>query len=154
MPDYTRRHILGLFAALPFLASKKSFAHSYALDRIRVGHCWALPNAPPVKETKGFAPLALMEKTGVPVKLEKISSPLAGKIELRRAREDGTFETLSFLELKPGQPVAMREGGLHIAFLDLRQDLKAGQRLPVGFTFTGHKPLLVEFIVENAPQHG
>ena len=150
----TRRSLLNLLACLSVgLVAVGSHAHSYKLGDIQIGHCWAFASAAGIKETKGFLPLALSADAKKSVMLEKIESPFAGKVEIRRMLADGKFETLPGLKLEPGRSIAMRANALHLAFLDLNKEFHDKERLTAHLTFSDGQAIDVDFLIENPPPH-
>ena len=61
------------------------------------------------------------------------------------------------LEIKPGQSVELKPGGLHLMMLDLKQQLQQGQRVKGTLVFEKAGKVDIEFAVEGiggAPAHG
>jgi copper(I)-binding protein len=70
-------------------------------------------------------------------KLVAASSPVAGVVEIHEMRMDGTtmrMRAIAALDLPAGKTVALEPGGYHIMLMDLKQQLKPGETVPVTLT--------------------
>ena len=73
-------------------------------------------------------------------KLVSASSPLAGVVEVHEMAMDGNvmkMRAIAALELPAGKPVELKPGGYHVMLLDLKQELKAGDAVPVTLVIEG-----------------
>lgn len=71
------------------------------------------------------------------VQLVAIASPLADRVELHEMKMDGevmTMRAVPSLSLPAGKPVALAPGGYHLMLFGLRQQLKAGDKVPLTLT--------------------
>lgn len=62
------------------------------------------------------------------------SSPVAGVVEIHEMKMEGTtmrMRAIPGLDLPSGQAVELRPGGHHVMLMDLKQPLKAGDKVPV-----------------------
>lgn len=62
------------------------------------------------------------------------SSPVAGVVEIHEMTMDGNtmrMRAIPGLDLPAGKPVELKPGGHHIMLMDLKQPLKAGEKVPV-----------------------
>lgn len=67
-------------------------------------------------------------------RLVAVSSPIAGHAEIHEMSMTGDLmrmRPVAGVDLPPGQPVELKAGGHHIMLMDLKQALKAGDKLPV-----------------------
>jgi copper(I)-binding protein len=82
------------------------------------------------------------------------SSPVAGRVEIHtmtmendvmrmRQLEDG-------LEIPAGGEVTLKPGTFHVMLMDLKQPLKAGDKVPLTLTFKGSGALETELVVKPA----
>ncbi|MBX3607363.1 MAG: copper chaperone PCu(A)C [Piscinibacter sp.] len=81
------------------------------------------------------------------------SSPAAGAVEIHEMAMDGNvmrMRAVSALELPAGQAVELKPGGYHVMLLDLKQQLKPGDTVPVTFVVEG-KDGQRENVVVQAP---
>jgi hypothetical protein len=71
-------------------------------------------------------------------KLVSASSPVAGVVEIHEMSMDGNTMRMRALPdglvLPAGQTVELKPGGFHVMLLDLKQPLKAGDKVPVTLT--------------------
>lgn len=85
------------------------------------------------------------------------SSPVAGKVELHTTIKDGDImrmRQVNAIDIKPGPPVELKPGGLHMMLIDLKAPLKEGQRVPLTLTFEKAGPVAVEVEVKAAGAMG
>lgn len=84
------------------------------------------------------------------------STSIAGRVELHEMAMKGDVmvmrELEKGLELKPGETVELKPGGLHVMFLDLKQPLKEGDTFPVRLNF--EKAGAVELMFRVGPAGG
>jgi copper(I)-binding protein len=73
-------------------------------------------------------------------KLLSVSTPVAGVAEVHEMAMDGTtmrMHAVPALELPPGRPVELKPGGYHLMLMDLKQQLKAGDTVPLTLVIEG-----------------
>lgn len=73
-------------------------------------------------------------------KLISVSSPVAGAVEIHEmAMADGMMQmrALASLDLPAGKTVELKPGGYHVMLLDLKQQMKAGDTVPVTLVVEG-----------------
>lgn len=73
-------------------------------------------------------------------KLVSASSPVAGVVEVHEMAMDGNvmkMRAVTGLELPAGKAVELKPGGYHLMLLDLKQELKAGESVPVTLVIEG-----------------
>ena len=67
-------------------------------------------------------------------KLLSVSSPVAGVAEVHEMAMEGTtmrMRPVGALDLPAGQAVELKPGGYHVMLMDLKQQLKAGDTVPL-----------------------
>ena len=67
------------------------------------------------------------------------SSPVAGIVEVHEMWLDQgimRMRAADRLALKAGQTIELKSGGLHVMMMDLKKQLKAGERVPLTLSFT------------------
>ncbi|MCP5271648.1 MAG: copper chaperone PCu(A)C [Burkholderiaceae bacterium] len=74
-------------------------------------------------------------------KLVAASSPVAGVVEIHEMSMEGSTmrmrELTGGLALPAGQAVELKPGGYHVMLMDLKQQLKAGETVPVTLVVEG-----------------
>lgn len=100
---------------------------------VKVANAWARATAP--GQTTASAYVELTSDTQAA--LVAAGSPLAARAELHSMSMDGgimRMRALPRVELPAGQTVKLAPGGLHIMLLELKQPLKAGDKVPMVLT--------------------
>jgi periplasmic copper chaperone A len=73
-------------------------------------------------------------------KLVAASSPVAGVVEVHEMAMEGNvmkMRALPSLELPAGKAVELKPGGYHVMLMDLKQQLKAGDTVPLSLVVEG-----------------
>jgi len=73
-------------------------------------------------------------------KLIGASSPVAGVVEIHEMAMDGDvmrMRAVPLLDLPAGKRVELRPGGHHLMLMDLKQQMKPGESVPVTLVFEG-----------------
>jgi periplasmic copper chaperone A len=73
-------------------------------------------------------------------KLVGVSSPVAATVEVHEMKMDGgvmKMGAVPSLELPAGQAVELKPGGYHVMLMGLKQQLKAGETVPLTLTIEG-----------------
>ncbi len=73
-------------------------------------------------------------------KLVSATSPVAGVVEIHEMVMDGNvmkMRAVTGLELPAGKAVELKPGGYHVMLMDLKQDLKTGESVPVTLVIEG-----------------
>ena len=73
-------------------------------------------------------------------KLVSASSPVAGVVEIHEMAMEGNvmkMRAVSGLELPAGKAVDLKPGGYHVMLMDLKQELKPGDAVPVTLVIEG-----------------
>ena len=122
-----------LYAAV-VLASLLLSGRSPAAETVAVHAPWVRGTVAGQKATGAY-----MELTSrVPARLVSASSPVAGAVEIHNmTMEKGVMKMFPVdgIDLPAGKPVKLAPGGYHAMMLDLRRQLKAGERVPFKLTF-------------------
>jgi copper(I)-binding protein len=137
-------------AACLACASGVAAAADYTQGTITVGNPWAraTPKGAPV--AGGY--LTITNKGTAPDRLVGGSVPFAGRFEVHEmATEQGVMRMRPVgtggLEIKPGETVELKPGGLHVMFLDLKRALLAGEHPKATLVFERAGTVEVEFAV-------
>jgi copper(I)-binding protein len=97
-------------------------------------------------------------------KLLSVSSPVAGVVEVHEMAMEGTtmrMRAAPSLELPAGKAVKLEPGGYHVMMMDLKQQLKAGDSVPLTLVVEGKDgkretlqvKALVRALGDSAPKH-
>lgn len=73
-------------------------------------------------------------------KLVSATSPVAGVVEIHEMAMDGNvmkMRAVPGLDLPAGKPVELKPGGYHVMLMDLKQQLKPGETVPLTLTIEG-----------------
>lgn len=104
-----------------------------ALAQTTVKDPWVRATVPQQKATGAF--MQLSSTAGG--KLVAAASPVAGTVEIHEMRMEGDVMRMAAipgLALPAGKAVELRPGGYHIMLMDLRQQMKAGESVPITLT--------------------
>ncbi len=72
------------------------------------------------------------------VQLTGVRSPVAGLAEVHEMTMDNgimRMRAVGNLQLKAGQPVELKSGGYHLMMLELKQQIKPGETVPLTLEF-------------------
>ena len=147
-----------LAAAASLLLAGAAFAQTAAPQaapetQVEIRDAWA--RATPGKAENGAAYLTILSP--VPDRLTGIATPVAKKAELHNMTAEGgvmKMRAMPELDLKPGEPAALKPGGTHIMLMGLNQQLKPGDHFPLTLSFerAGNREITVA--VEKAGAMG
>ncbi len=118
-----------LLAALSLLATA-------AMAQTQVRDPWVRGTVPNQKATGVFAHIS-SSKGG---RLVSAQSPAAGKTEIHTMELEGNvarMRQIPALDLPAGQDVVLKPGGYHIMLIDLKQQLKPGDQVPLTLVIEG-----------------
>jgi copper(I)-binding protein len=117
--------LMGLALSVPALA-----------DNVKIENAWARATAPGQKVAAGFLDLT----ADADMVVVGGSSPVSKSLELHFMRMDnGVMEMRQMKEiaLPKGQTVKLEPGGLHIMFIGMKNQIKAGEKVPVTLIIKG-----------------
>jgi len=135
-----------LFAALA-LAAAPVFAHEGA----HVHDAWVRATVPQQHATGAFMEL----NASIDSKLVRATSPVSDHVELHEmAMQDNVMKMreVPSIALPKGKTVELKPGGYHIMLLDLKQQIQAGDKVPLTLVFE-HANGKEEVITVQAPAH-
>ena len=118
------------------LASMMLSAAVAALAQTSVKDPWVRGTVAGQKATGMFGQIT--SSTGG--KLVSASSPVAGVVEVHEMAMDGNvmkMRAVPSLELPAGKTVELKPGGYHVMLMDLKQELKAGDSVPLTLVIEG-----------------
>ncbi|GAB2735186.1 copper chaperone PCu(A)C [Melaminivora jejuensis] len=116
------------------LAAACSLLAGAACAQVSVHDAWVRATVPQQKATGAFMQLTSTQD----VRLVQVQSPIAGVAEVHEMALEGDvmkMRALPALPLSAGQPMTLRPGGHHIMLLDLHQQVKPGDTVPLTLTF-------------------
>ncbi|HTN65183.1 MAG TPA: copper chaperone PCu(A)C [Burkholderiaceae bacterium] len=129
------RPLVSLFALLAFSAAVS--AQNYQAGTLHVDHPYARATVP--GQPSGAAYMTLENRGKDGDRLLAAASPVAQKTEIHTMSMDGNvmkMRQVAGIDLAPASKVVMKPGdGYHIMLLGLKQQLKAGDTLPLTLTF-------------------
>jgi copper(I)-binding protein len=82
------------------------------------------------------------------------STPVAGRVEIHAVDMEGGVMSMrqlaDGLEIPAGGEVTLKPGSFHVMLMDLKQPLKAGDKVPLTLTFKGAGTVETELVVKPA----
>lgn len=111
-----------------------SLAAAAVADDVRIDNAWVRATAPGQKVAGGFMDLT----ADADMKLVGGSSPVSKHLELHMMKMEGgvmVMRPLPEIPLPRGKTVNLQPGGLHLMFIELKQPIKEGDKVPVSLTF-------------------
>ena len=145
-----------LLLASPIAAAAHEVFTSGTLE-ISGGYSRAtLPNAP-----VGAGYITITNKGTEDDTLVSVASPVAGVTQIHEMKMEGDVMKMTELPdglvIPAGQSVALAPGGLHIMFMDLKEPLVEGAKVPVTLTFKTAGTIEIELVVGSInaaePEH-
>lgn len=138
--------LCGLLAVAPAATA----AESYRAGAIEITRPWT--RATPSGATVAGGYLRIRNGGSAPDRLVGGSLPVAKGFEVHSMTMEGGVmrmrQLADGLEIKPGETVELRPGGVHLMFLGLARPLKRGERLKGTLRFEKAGAVEVEFGVE------
>ena len=107
-----------------------------ALAEVTVKDSWVRGTTPAQKATGAFMKITSSEAAA----LLTASSPVAGVVEIHTMKmEDGVMKmrALPKLDLPAGKAVKLAPGGNHVMLMDLKQQMKKGDVVPITLKIEG-----------------
>jgi copper(I)-binding protein len=123
--------LLGTLSAALVLSTS-----GFAAESINVGNAWARATAP--GQTAAGAYMELVSTTDAA--LVGVETPVAAKAELHSMSMDGgvmRMRAVNQIDLPARKPVKLAPGGFHVMLLDIKNPLKAGDKIPLTLTVRG-----------------
>jgi len=132
-----------------------------AWAQVTVDNVWVRGTVPSQKVTGGF--LTIRSTHGGA--LVGADSPVSAHVEVHEMRMEGEVARMRRIERLPlpaGEPLELRPGGYHLMLMDLKQPLKAGDKVPLrleidagdGKVQTIEVEAVVRGLGTDAPAHG
>ncbi len=139
---------LALCLALP--AIRFAATHEFKVGDIEIEHPWSRATPPGAKVAGGYA--AIGNRTAKPDRLVSATAEIAGRTEIHEmAVKDGVMTMRGLADGVPvpaGGELALKPGGYHLMFFDLKRQLKQGESFAGTLTFEKAGTVKVNFAVE------
>jgi copper(I)-binding protein len=132
------------------IAAAPAAAADVNVGSLRIAHPYARPTPPGA--TTGAVYLRVDNNGSSIDRLVSASSPIAARAEIHDMKMDEgvmRMRSLSSVEIKPGETVALKSGGMHVMLTDLKQPLKSGSTFPMRLVFAKAGAAQVEVAVEG-----
>jgi periplasmic copper chaperone A len=118
------------------LAAVLSLLNAAALAQTTVKDAWVRGTVPQQKASGAFMQITSAQGG----KVLSASSPVASVVEIHEMAMEGTtmrMRAVPSLELPAGTAVELKPGGYHVMLMDLKQQLKAGDMVPLSLVIEG-----------------
>ena len=106
-----------------------------ALAEVTVAEAWVRATVPQQKATGAFMHL----KSDTDARLVAAESPVAAVVEIHEMVMENDVmkmrEIPGGLEIAKGRTMSLKPGGYHVMLMDLKQQIKGGDTVPVTLTF-------------------
>ena len=139
----------GLFGAAVVLIVGTAAAETYSAGGLQIGNPWARATPKGAKVGAGY--LTITNKGPESDRLIGGSAAPATRFELHATvTENGIarMRQVNGLEIKPGQTVEFKPGGMHVMFVGLKQPLSRGQTVKGTLVFEKAGTIAIEFAVQ------
>lgn len=131
-------------------------AHAYKLGDLRIDHPWSRATPGGAKVAGGF--MTITNNGQETDRLIGGTLVSAGIVEIHEMAMQGNVMTMRALaqglEIRPGQTVELKPGGLHMMFLDLKSPLQEGERVKGTLVFQRAGTIEVDFKIEGRGASG
>jgi periplasmic copper chaperone A len=160
MTNLDLKSSLGLIVALAVQVAWSPFAQAadYDVGSIHISQPWS--RATPKGASSGAGYMTITNKGSAPDTVNCVSSDSSAQCQIHTMTMDGGVMKMrpveGGLEIKPGETVTLKPGGLHIMLLDLKHPLEAGQNLKATLKFDHAGTVDVEYPIAGigAPAPG
>jgi copper(I)-binding protein len=147
----------GLIGAAVFLIGGMAAAETYSAGGLQIVGPWA--RATPKGSTVSAGYLTITNKGQEADRLIGGSLLSASRFEVHTTvTENGVarMRQVTSLEIKPGETVELRPGGMHVMFMGLKQPMTSGQTIKGTLVFEKAGTVAIEFTVQGvgAPAGG
>lgn len=111
-------------------------ANSAALAQVEIKDAWVRATVPAQSVTGAFMQLTAAKGA----RLVEARSPVAGLVEIHEmAMVDSVMKMRAVpgIDLPAGKPVDLKPGGYHVMFMNLKQQIKEGDAVPITLVVEG-----------------
>jgi len=140
---------VGLFGAAVLLIGGIAVAETYSAGGLQIGNPWARATPKGSTVTAGY--LTIINKGTETDRLIGGSAAPASRFEVHdTVTENGVarMRQVTSLEIKPGQTIELKPGGMHLMLMGLKQPLSKGQTVKGTLVFEKAGTVAVEFTVQ------
>lgn len=116
--------------------------------QVQIEKPWMRATPPGAKIAAGY--MTLRNSSASPERLVGASSPAGARVEMHVTIKDGEIlrmREVKALEVPAKGVLELKPAGTHLMVVDIKQPLKAGDRIPVTLRFEHSKEIAVEFEV-------
>lgn len=143
------RFAYAVVAALAFGGT--ALAQDYTAGALKIEQPWTRATPAGAKVAGGY--VAVTNTGAASDRLLGGSSEIAGKVEIHEMAVNNGVMTMRGLpdgvELKPGAKLELKPGSYHIMFMELKRQLKEGEKVKGTLTFEKAGAVPVEFSVQS-----
>lgn len=135
---------VALFPALP----RTTAAEAFSEGPVTVSNAWTRASLTSV----AAAYVTIRTRGPAAERLLRATTPAARRIEIHRSRIDGKGvmhmdQIEDGVAIRPGTPVTLKPGGIHLMLVGLKTPLKKGTMVPITLHFKGIGALTIPFHV-------
>jgi copper(I)-binding protein len=142
---------LCVIAALWFVGCGGAFAADYTVGALKVAQPWVRETPKGAKVGGGY--MTITNTGSTPDRLVGGATPAAGRFEIHVMSMDGGVMKMrqmdNGIEIKPGETVELKPGGLHVMMMDLKQPFAKGGEITGTLKFEKAGSLDVVFPVQG-----
>ena len=136
-----------LAVAFVQVAAVPADAADYDVGSIHISAPWA--RATPKGASAGAGYLTILNNGPSPDRVSCVSSDASAKCQIHTMTMDNGVMKMrpveGGLEIKPGETVTLKPGGLHVMFVDLKQSLEPGKTTTATLQFEKAGSIKIEF---------
>jgi len=117
----------------PLLALLAGLLSASAFAQVSVSDPWIRATVPAQKATGAF----MRVQSALPARLVGVQTDVAGRAELHEMAMDGQtmrMRRVESIELPAGKPVNLASGGYHVMLMDLKRQVKEGEKVDLTLT--------------------
>jgi copper(I)-binding protein len=140
----------GVLGAAIILAGGVASAETYSAGGLQIANPWT--RATPKGSTVGAGYLTITNKGSETDRLVGGSLAPASRIEVHTTVTEGgvaKMRPVTGLEIKPGETVELKPGGMHMMFMGLKQPLKQGDNVKGTLVFEKAGTVAIDFAVQG-----
>ena len=111
-------------------------ASTASLAQVNVSNAWVRATVPQQKATGAFMNLTAAKSA----RLVEARSPVAGVVEIHEMKMENNvmkMRALAALDLPAGKAVEFKPSGYHVMLMELRQQMKEGDSVPITLVIEG-----------------
>jgi copper(I)-binding protein len=109
---------------------------SPAFSQVSVKDAWVRATVPQQKSSGAFMQISSPSD----VRLVEVKSTAAGIVEIHEMKMEGDvmkMKAVSGIAIAAGNTIELKPGGYHVMLMDLKQQLKAGETVPITLVLEG-----------------